>query len=103
MGSEGVKTVRCAVMSKKRYTEIGELLAKWMDDPQAIAAVHRGIAEVMHYDPEKGMYRPEAGRRVTEARRKAAAEAGVSTYELRNGRAYYERKKEARSKDVVAT
>ena len=67
------KLPTCSVMSKKRYNEIRELVLTVTGDEVKTEEFMRGVAEVMKYDPERGLYTPEKGKRSYESQKRRAA------------------------------
>ena len=90
------------VLTKKKYSELKAAIEEKMlshadSSPQfhqklvedALAA----ICEVYKYDPVKGSYTPEHGKKNFERIKKMAQEAGVSTYVISGSKKNYQKKK----------
>jgi hypothetical protein len=101
------KTPRQSVLTKKRYHDIQAALCNMLTGlnldeevrQQTVAATMSQIREIMKFDPDAKTYTPELGKKILSYRKKKAAEAGVSMYEVFKGHEYYEKNKEVLNKN----
>ena len=82
-----------SMMSRKRYHEIAESLATFIEDSEKLEQALSSIREIMKFDPEKKIYTKEMGQNTAAWRKKKAQELGVSTYELSGRKNHYEQSK----------
>jgi hypothetical protein len=82
-----------STLSKRRYEEIKQSLEELFGEraEEALARIRR----IMKFSPEQSTYTKEKGKANMEARKKRAAELGMSLWVYGGGKASYERKKEA--------
>ena len=88
-------------LSKKSYNEIKGILLKSFDEDDASIMLH-AMCKVLKFDHDQGLYSKEKLKKISEVNFAKAAERGISTYELRNQRAYYDKNKERLNKQRLA-
>ena len=88
-------------LSKKSYNEIKAILLKSFDEDDANIML-QAMCKVLKFDPDQGLYSKEKLKKISEVNFAKAAERGISTYELRNQRAYYDKNKERLNKQRLA-
>ena len=81
-----------SILSRKRFNEIKEVASDFIVDEQQQEAFLSRLCEIMKFDPERGTYTTEKGKRTSEYRKSKANEYGVSLYAVNRGKTYYEDK-----------
>lgn len=71
-----------AIVNKKRYNQILELLNDQIKDDTLVHIIDNGIKEILNFDPAKTAYNPEYGKNQAEKRKERALKEGKSVYEL---------------------
>ena len=71
-----------AVVNKKRYNQILELLNDQIKDDSLVHIIDEGIREILKFDPTKSAYNPKYGKNQAEKRKERAIKEGKSVYEL---------------------
>lgn len=71
-----------AIVNKKRYNQILELLNDQIKDDTLVHIIDKRIKEILNFDPAKTAYNPEYGKNQAEKRKERALKEGKSVYEL---------------------
>jgi hypothetical protein len=77
-----VKKPTTVLLSKKKYQEIKIRLNNLFDE-DTVDKMLREMTEVLHFDPEVGLYNKERGKKMVEYRNKKAAEEGLTLHQWR--------------------
>lgn len=80
-------------MSKKRYQEIADKLAEYIEDQDKLAQALSSIREIMKFNPEQPQYTPEKGQKVRERRKELVEQTGQSLYVIAGVKKAYEKKR----------
>lgn len=94
------RTPCISTLNKKRYQEIKDSVITAIhthnSDEEKVESIMACIRTIMKFDPDAvaRKYTPEQGKKMTEYRRKKAADMGVSVYEAFNHRNSYQKHKD---------
>lgn len=85
-----------SILSKKRYSEISNILRETYGQDATLDATLKKICDIMRFDPEASRYTPELGKRMMENRKKLSDKLGTTTYVTGGGKKAYEKRKAIR-------
>jgi hypothetical protein len=80
-------------ISKKKYDELKNILSAQSFDDDEISTIMNAVCSVLKFDPEQGLYSKERLKEIADKRRADAEAKGVSSYEARGMKSYYEQNK----------